>query len=1327
MTELSIFVSSPGDVAEERALAGRVIERLGQEFADRVRLRPVFWEHEPLLASGSFQDQIVRPSETDIVVCILWSRLGTRLPAQFTRDDGSRYASGTEFEFEDAVEGHRQNGTPDLLVYRKTAEPLVSLRNSEALLEKLRQREALDSFVEHWFHDSEDGTLRSAFHEFEAAEVFEATLETHLRKLILRRAPAAEGPAASRPARWTQGSPFRGLDVFDFEHADVFFGRTRAVSEVIDHLKTQAHEGTPFVLVLGMSGGGKSSLARAGVIPLLTTPGVVEGVAAWRVAALKPSDEGHDPLDALANALCRAVPELGEDDDSVQTLSVHLAEDPDSVAERVVEALAGTSDVENEETTRLILLVDQLEELFTVSTVSAAEREAFGEAVASLVAHGIWTLATMRSDLYPRLPESPALLALKEGAGQYDLLPPTAAEISQMIRQPVLAAGLRLEVHPETGELLEDRLRDAAVGRPGSLPLLEFTLEELHRMRREDGTLTFEAFEELGGVEGSLARRAEGVWADLPEAVRGALPRVMRQLITIAESQDGHALGARRADLSRLGTDPHSIALAEALVEARLLTTDLTEGGDAVVRIAHEALLRHWPRLQEWIESDRETLKARGRLRGSAFRWAEEGRRQDLLLAAGKPLVDAQAVARTELSLSSLEQDFLDASQYRARRSVRLKRMAAVALVLLSVAAGGSALAAWSQAGRAAEEARGAGLTVDFMVGLFDYATPRISRGDVVTVRELLDQGGQRLLDGALEGVPRQRAAAARMLAGFQINLGGADSTTAGGAGLRRALELAHLGVRMSEESSESDSARASSYLVLGQAFVALSQYESAVEQFALAVDLARPEYANLEEEALSRWADAEREKGNLDAYRRLVDLSNELGLRNAEPGSLPYAIVLTRQGMRHDRTGEHRRAEELFRSADSVHRALGETETEDYTALLDRLATSLQAQGRRAAAHALLTQALEISRRILPPGHESIGTSLNNLAFNADAMNNDTLAARYWREAAELLEVALGPDAQVTSQVRNNLAMALLSDPQTRGEGLELMAAAVAWLRVHLPEGRDFTDVLVNYAEAMFEEGNFDEASALINEAVEVELAADRPGEAVLYLTREGVWAWRLDQLARADSLIGRAIGTAASMEDSALAGRNLTIIANYVFDNTELYEASRGAAEAALRVRRSLPNSDPELALSLADVAWWMAEAQQSDSADAFIEQAVEVLNRDASPVGARWLSAHGSIWFALRERGRFDEALDRERALFARLETEDADAEWLVSSQTRIGLALTLLGRPLEAVDQYDEALSLALERLNPNNLRITQLQELRATAVQEISAGSSTPIP
>src|SRR5580700_1340401 len=102
-----IFVSSPGDVAEERIIAERILRRLADRYAGVVSIEPILWEHEPLAATDTFQAQIPPSGETDVVVCILWARLGTRLPAQIKRPDGTPYDSGTEFEFETAAAAHR--------------------------------------------------------------------------------------------------------------------------------------------------------------------------------------------------------------------------------------------------------------------------------------------------------------------------------------------------------------------------------------------------------------------------------------------------------------------------------------------------------------------------------------------------------------------------------------------------------------------------------------------------------------------------------------------------------------------------------------------------------------------------------------------------------------------------------------------------------------------------------------------------------------------------------------------------------------------------------------------------------------------------------------------------------------------------------------------------------------------------------------------------------------------------------------------------------------------------------------------------------------------
>jgi DNA-binding response OmpR family regulator len=187
---IRLFISSPSDVGAERRAVRRAIDRLNEELSGEAILVPVLWEEEPLVASETAQTQIVLPRETDIYVGIFWARFGTPLPESVTRPDGSRYGSGSEFEFEDALEGQKADGKPEMLVYRKTAEPTVAITSRESVLGCLEQHEQLLEFIGKWFTGS-DGTIAGVYHAFETAEDFEELLEIHLRKVVRKQLAAS--------------------------------------------------------------------------------------------------------------------------------------------------------------------------------------------------------------------------------------------------------------------------------------------------------------------------------------------------------------------------------------------------------------------------------------------------------------------------------------------------------------------------------------------------------------------------------------------------------------------------------------------------------------------------------------------------------------------------------------------------------------------------------------------------------------------------------------------------------------------------------------------------------------------------------------------------------------------------------------------------------------------------------------------------------------------------------------------------------------------------------------------------------------------------------
>ncbi len=295
MRTIRIFVSSPGDVHLERLKAAEVVERIQGEVSAHAKLVPYFWEHEPMLATRDFQENIPSPTEFDIVVCVLWSRLGSRLHSKHQRDDGSRYRSGTEFEFEEAVRGWREtNGErPDILVYRRDYLRFeITEEHLEQAAEKMRQYQALTEFFDKWFRSPDEAVFTGAYNPYQNLAEFELKLYRALRTLVLKRLPK-EAENARMRATWSRGSPFRGLQFFDVEHGPVFYGRSRAIDEIIGLLRQRAEESKPFVLVFGSSGVGKSSLVRAGVLPQLLKPGVIEGIGHWRHAIFRPSGPAY--------------------------------------------------------------------------------------------------------------------------------------------------------------------------------------------------------------------------------------------------------------------------------------------------------------------------------------------------------------------------------------------------------------------------------------------------------------------------------------------------------------------------------------------------------------------------------------------------------------------------------------------------------------------------------------------------------------------------------------------------------------------------------------------------------------------------------------------------------------------------------------------------------------------------------------------------------------------------------------------------------------------------------------------------------------------------
>jgi DNA-binding SARP family transcriptional activator/sugar lactone lactonase YvrE len=483
-------------------------------------------------------------------------------------------------------------------------------------------------------------------------------------------------------------NPYRGLRAFAEDDAAQFFGRERLVERLVARLGHAGPQGR-FVALVGPSGSGKSSVIRAGLVPALRS-GAVTGSDRWFIVTMTP---GRHPFDAL--------------DDAVRTVAVNP---PANLLDRLTTdgISSAVEAVIPDPSSQIVIVVDQLEELFSLAERS--EADAFLDALAAVAADRlspVKVVATMRADFYDRPLRHPSFGELLR-LGTEVITPMNPAELERAITAPSEAVGVSFEPG------LVSMITADMTGQATALPLMQYALTELFEQRvgRQVGA---DAYRELGGVAAALARRADSVFDGLEPAVRSAVRDVFLRLVTI---NDGAADTRRRALLSELvaaAGDDVTVAL-DAFGRHRLLSFDrdpITRG--PTVEIAHEALLTEWTRLDHWIDDARADVAAQRRLAATAAEWRERGDDRDFLLTGAQLTRYDGWSERPPVRLTEQERGFLAAShdaaavdeQVEQRRIRRLRRLVTgvAAALVVALVAGGLAVRAQRRADDEADRA----------------------------------------------------------------------------------------------------------------------------------------------------------------------------------------------------------------------------------------------------------------------------------------------------------------------------------------------------------------------------------------------------------------------------------------------------------------------------------------------------------------------------------------------------------------------------------------------------------------------------------------------
>jgi WD40 repeat protein len=628
-----IIIAAPNDVYHECQIAVSLIEDLQTQLAESLDLQIEFNYLQP--ASEEKPACLPRPSHRDVFIMILGSRLGLPVPLNsifddgipLQRADGSTYESVTVAAFEEAILAAETVGQPRVFSFIKGV-PLDPSLGELAW----QQHAAVKNFHKKWFIDEQGQSIRN-FYPFNTLSEFARILARRLHEVVNSHFLAEPLPMA-----W-QNWP--GINALTPVQAPLLLEREVEVHEIFSTLRSRLlrTQVPSFLLVLGLTGSGKSSLLNAGLLPLLKL--------------LKIPYQTFSPFTASTDVLAGLTAQVAK---LVQNPPFSLIQplQPDGQCTLFANGLFCG-----------ILVIDQLEQIFTLPLATVTRQEILRYIFA--LAHGgvVGVVVTLRSEFWPHCHAFPELRELMTGEGNYLLLPPTQNQLQTIVTQWLESRS------PTANTQLARQLQTDSLNLSQSLTLLQFTFTQLNEQLEVNNWL--ETYQAFGGLNGILAHHAEAFFAQLTVDEQQAWRQMIRLLISVdiadtvaafipaKSGSSSLAFITRPISHAQLATDELRQNLIEKLLAANLLLK--YDSAQPVVYVIPEIWLVYWARLQDWLREERNSLYVRSHLAQAAIEWDSQQQAPEFLLTEGFLLAEAENVLwQWEETLAPHEKAFLEAS-----------------------------------------------------------------------------------------------------------------------------------------------------------------------------------------------------------------------------------------------------------------------------------------------------------------------------------------------------------------------------------------------------------------------------------------------------------------------------------------------------------------------------------------------------------------------------------------------------------------------------------------------------------------------------------------